>query len=156
VPLEELPVLSEEEARAVIVEAQCLLRAAGAREKEKEAPRRGLSSAKLTHKPNGSGGDFFARVNVAALANIEGWARTLFPRARFQPGTSAWRVSSEDLGRDLEEDISIHPEGIWDFGEEVPLAAVDLVMRYAGVGTAIDAALWLCRNLGITPKCSVT
>jgi hypothetical protein len=44
---------------------------------------------------------------LTVLANIEGWARALFPRARFQPGTGAWRVSSEDLGRDLEEDISI-------------------------------------------------
>jgi hypothetical protein len=106
----------------------------------------------LGHKPNGTGGGFFGQVNVTALANVDGWARALFPRARFQPGTGAWRVSSEDLGRALQEDISIHPGGIWDFGEEVPLTAVDLVMRHGVAEKAIDAALWLCSKLGIAPE----
>jgi Bifunctional DNA primase/polymerase, N-terminal len=141
VMIDKLPVVTEEQARAVIVEAERLLRTAGAKEKEKPK-----------QKPNGSGGGFFGQINTAALANIEIWARALFPRARLHAGTGAWRVSSEDLGRDLQEDISIHPGGIWDFGEEVSLTAVDLVMRYGDVEKAIDAALWLCGNLGIAPE----
>jgi hypothetical protein len=143
VPIAVLPVITEAQARDVINEAERLLHTVGAREKEK--PRQ-------EHKPNRCVDGLFGQVNTAALANIEAWVRALFPRARLQPGTGAWRVSSGDLGRDLEEDISIHPEGIWDFGEEAPLTAVDLVMRYADVEKAIDAALWLCGNLGIAPE----
>jgi hypothetical protein len=143
VPIAELPVIAEAQARDVINEAERLLRTVGAREKEK--PRR-------EYKPSSSGGSFFGQVNTAALANIEAWAPTLFHQARFQPGTGAWRVSSEDLGRDLDEDISIHPGGIWDFGEEAPLTAVDLVIRCASVGTALEAALWLCGKLRIKPS----
>jgi hypothetical protein len=142
VPIEELPVITETKARYVINDAERLLRTAGAGEKEK--PRQG-------HKPNGGGG-FFGRVNTAALANLEAWAPALFPQARFHPGTGAWRVSSEDLGRALQEDVSIHPGGIRDFGEEVPLTAIGLVMRHGAAATAIDAALWLCGNLGIAPQ----
>ena len=42
-------------------------------------------------------------VNSAALANLAAWVPELFPNAKLQPGTGAWRVSSKDLGRDLEE-----------------------------------------------------
>ncbi len=143
VPIAELPLITEAQARNAVNEAERLLRTVGAREKKK--PRQ-------EHKPNGSGGGFVGQVNMAALTNIEAWARALFPRARFQPGTGAWRVSSEDLGRALQEDISIHPEGIWDFGEELQLTAVDLAMRHGGAGKAIDAALWLCGNLGVAPE----
>lgn len=36
--------------------------------------------------------------------------------------------------------------------QEAPLTAVDLVMRYGDVEKEIDAALWLCGNLGIAPE----
>jgi hypothetical protein len=85
VPIAELPVIAEAQARAVINEAERLLRTVGAREKKKSSQE---------HKPNGSGGGFFGQVNMAALAKIEAWVRILFPQARFQPGTGAWRVSS--------------------------------------------------------------
>ena len=144
VPLEELPFVTEEQARAVIAEAEQILRAAGAREKEKPQPK--------PRKPNGHAGDFFHQVNTAALADIAAWARSLFLRARFEPGTGAWRISSKDLGRDLEEDISIHPDGIRDFGEEVRRSPIDVVIRYgAGIGTTVEAALWLCERLAIDP-----
>jgi hypothetical protein len=144
VAIGELPVVTEEQARGVITEAERLLRAAGAREKEKPRQER-------HHGPNGTGGGFFAQVNAGALKDIAAWARTLFPRARFEPGTGAWRVSSKDLGRDLEEDISIHPDGIRDFGKEEPLSPVDLVMRHAGTATPAEAALWLCERLRMDP-----
>jgi hypothetical protein len=109
VPLAELPVVTEGQVREVIGQIEQLLRKAGAK------PRR---EHKEPRKPNGSGGNFFELTNEAALADISLWARSLFPRARFEPGTNAWRVSSKDLGRHLEEDISIHPSGVRDFGEE--------------------------------------
>jgi hypothetical protein len=141
----DLPLITKEQARAIITEAERLLRAAGGREKEKPRAER--------HKANGAAGDFFSEVNAAALGDIGAWARLLFPRARFEPGTGAWRVSSKDLGRNLEEDISIHPDGVRDFGEETPLSAIDLVMRHGGCATALDAAQWLGDRLGINkPK----
>jgi hypothetical protein len=109
-----LPIVTEQQARAIVAAAEELLRSAGAAEKQKSQPER--------KKPNGQAGDFFAQVNTAALTGIRTWARYLFPKARFEPGTGAWRVSSKDLGRDFEEDISIHPEGIRDVGEEVRLS----------------------------------
>jgi RecA-family ATPase len=144
-PLEVLPIVSQGDARALVDLAEQFLRAAGAKEKEKPEP---------THPiPNGRPGNFFAQINAAALADIPAWARLLFPHARFEPGTGAWRVSSKDLGRSLEEDISIHPDGIRDFGEEAPLSAIDLAIRYGtGTATAVEAALWLCDQLGIQPS----
>jgi hypothetical protein len=131
VPITELPVVTEEQARTITAEAERMLRAAGAREKEKPRQRCG-------HAPNGFGGGFFVDVNAAALRDISAWARNVFPRARFEPGTGAWRVSSKDLNRDLEEDISIHPEGIQDFGEEIHLTAIDLVMQHGGQTSATE------------------
>jgi Bifunctional DNA primase/polymerase, N-terminal len=143
-PLNELPVVSEAAARAIIAEVEQILRDAGAVEKEKpQKPAR--------HKLNGAAGGFFSQVNSAALSDIAAWAVALFPKAKIE-STGAWRVSSGDLGRELEEDISIHPEGIRDFGEEVPLSAIDLVMRHhCDAQKALDAALWICERLNIDP-----
>jgi hypothetical protein len=146
-PLEELPVVTQEQCRALIAEAEQILRDAGAREKEKEAkPAR--------EKLNGAAGGFFSQVNNAALTDIGAWAPALFPKkAQLEPVTGAWRVSSEDLGRKLQEDISIHPDGIQDFGEEEGLTPIDLVMRHHGdAESALDAALWICERLNIDPQ----
>ena len=71
--------------------------------------------------PHGAGaqsseGDFFRRVKDASLANLGSWVPKFFPGAKFQSSTGAWRVSSKGLGRALEEDLSISPLGIVDFG----------------------------------------
>jgi Bifunctional DNA primase/polymerase, N-terminal len=142
-PLADLPAVTEEQARQIIIEAEHLLRAAGAKEKEKP-PRQ-------TRKHNGCAGDFFRQVNTAALSGIAIWVRVVFPRARFEPGTGAWRISSKDLNRGLEEDISIHPDGVRDFGEEEPLSPIDIVIQHGGAATPLQAALWLCDKLGIDP-----
>lgn len=99
-----------------------------------------------------AGGDpFFAAVKAAALADAGAWVPKLLPTATFQPGTEAWRVRSADLGRDLEEDLSIHPDGIRDFGEERGLSPLDLVMRWGEPDTPRAAADWLCEALGVDP-----
>ncbi|MBB3972519.1 VapE domain-containing protein [Hansschlegelia beijingensis] len=98
------------------------------------------------------GGGFFQEVNREALRNIEAWVADIFPQARFQEGTRAWRISSADLGRSLEEDISIHPQGVQDFGEERGRTPIDLVMEWGGAPDARRAALWLCEKLGADPN----
>jgi hypothetical protein len=147
VAITELPIVTEEMVREMLDEAERLLQEAGAIEKEKQTakrpPRRTAGSA--------GGSDFFRNVNSAALADIEGWVRRLFPTARFQLATGAWRVSSEDLGRLFEEDLSIHPDGVRDFGEEVPRSPIDLVIEYHGAKDALAAAKWLCEQLGVDP-----
>ena len=140
-----LPEVIEDQTRSVISEAERLLRAAGAK------PRREESKGPRKPKAHGFAGNFFKAVNEAALADIASWARAVFPRARLEPGTGAWRISSNDLGRDLEEDLSIHPDGIQDFGEEITLTAIDLVQRHGDAVTPIEAALWLCDKLRIDP-----
>jgi hypothetical protein len=94
---------------------------------------------------------FFRKVNTAALANIGCWVMELFPTAQHQPATGAWRISSADLGRDLEEDLSIHPDGVQDFGTEESLTPIDVVTRHGGKAAATQAAMWLCDRLGVTP-----
>ena len=59
-------------------------------------------------------------------------------------------LTSHDLYRALEEDISIHPDGIWDFGTEESKTPIDLVKEHRGVD-AKNAAFWLCEQLCIDP-----
>lgn len=144
VHLDELPAIDEEQARGFIEGAERLLRQAGAKEKERTKPN---GHDHTGHR--GQAGTFFLAVNRAALSDIKAWLRAIFPRARFEPGTGAWRVSSAELGRDLEEDISVHPDGIWDFGEEQPRTAIDIVLRYGNTAKPFEAAIWLCNKLGV-------
>jgi hypothetical protein len=97
-----------------------------------------------------AGEDFWSKVNAAALANRDAWVPVLHPKARKQ-ATGALRVSSRDLGRDREEDISYHADGIQDFGDEYGLTPIDAVRRFGDACDAADAALWLCRHLGVEP-----
>ncbi len=109
--------------------------------------------------------DFFGRVNEAAMSGLHAWVPVLFPTAREYHG--GFRVASVDLGRELEEDLSIVPDGIVDFGvadmgdeKEGKRTPIDLVLEWAGrifddpldaPTSPFDAALWLCECLE-TPK----
>jgi hypothetical protein len=100
---------------------------------------------------SGRAGDhFFANVNAAALAKLDAWVSALHPTAR-KHATGAWRVTSQDLGRGLEEDIAYHPNGIRDHGEEHGLTPIDAVLRYGDAVDAKAAAMWLCQKMGIEP-----
>jgi hypothetical protein len=118
----------------------------------------GIISAALAQLPPSSGGDFFRSVNTAALQNPGRWVPDLFgSMAKLQPGTGVWRVSSRNLGRNLQEDLSIAPTGIVDFGvadmgdrRHGKRTAIDLVIEHGGKN-ATDAAFWLCDRLGIGP-----
>ena len=58
------------------------------------------------------GKQFWRKVNYIAFQRLDAWVPEIFgSAARFEPGTGAYRISSQDLGRDLEEDLSISPAG---------------------------------------------
>ena len=97
-----------------------------------------------------SNSPFWRSIKDAALANLDAWVPLLFPEASYQPGTGAYRIKSSQLGRKLQEDLAIHPDGITDWGTRETLTAIDLVMWRNG-GTDKDAAFWLCDRLGRSP-----
>ena len=92
--------------------------------------------------------------------NISKWVRALFgDKVRLYSSTGAWRITSKDLGRNLEEDLSISQRGVWDFGTEKGGSPIDLVLEYGPLKkspivqpTAADAALWLCKQMGVAPE----
>jgi RecA-family ATPase len=95
----------------------------------------------------------WSSVKQVALENLSAWVPLLFPTARTYNG--GYRVSSKDLGRDLEEDLTIMPNGIKDFGvadmgdlNEGKRTAIDLVMEYHDCDK-FEAVDWLRDKLGI-------
>jgi hypothetical protein len=102
-----------------------------------------------THR-TGDSAPFWRAVNDAALADLDAWVPALLPKAKKQ-STGAWRVSSRDLGRNLEEDLSIHPNGIQDFGPEQACTAIDTVAQHLPTDPK-GAAMWLCDRLSIDPQ----
>ncbi|MGE3160405.1 MAG: hypothetical protein AB7K78_27270, partial [Xanthobacteraceae bacterium] len=69
-------------------------------------------------KANGahySGGDEYNELDTAALQNLGAWVRDLFGD-KVKKTVRGYRIPSAALGRDLQEDLSITPEGIVDFG----------------------------------------
>jgi hypothetical protein len=158
VPVDELPVIDRDKARQFIAAAEQMLRQAGAepRKKEEAKPARPFVSQtwpNVIHISEGraEGRTFFQAVNERALKDIDAWVPQIFPTARKQT-TGAWRVSSRDLGRNLEEDLSIHPDGIQDFGSEQAETPINLVIRSGKARDAVTAAHWLCDWLGIAPQ----
>lgn len=141
VPFADLPLLSGAAIDALIADAETILSRHGSPTVEQK---------RSTTRPT-TGGTFWQQVNSAALANIGAWASALFSTAKEEQGTGAWRVHSADLGRGLEEDISIHPDGIRDFGEEEPSTPISLVQKWGGAASPKDAAFWLCEKIGRDP-----
>ena len=171
VPLSDLPVVAEPALRAFLAAAEAVLRQAGGLTKqEREKATADAAAAEATQQPEpgpaaatakGKGtrkagdGEFFRQVNKAALGNIGAWFPVIFPSAVEQKGGltgGAWRVSSEALGRSLEEDLSMHPtEGGQDFGTRQGCSPIDVVIEWHHEPDAKAAALWLCEQLRIVP-----
>ncbi|EPE98595.1 bifunctional DNA primase/polymerase [Rhizobium grahamii] len=141
VPFYTLPEIDAETIDGFVADADLYLASVGVAVSKKAEP----------HVAQAIGGSFWRQVNSAALADPDRWVSNLFPYARQEAGTGAWRVTSEDLGRSLEEDISIHPDGIQDFGTEKTCTAIELVMDFGGAPTAKHAAFWLCERLARDP-----
>lgn len=167
VTLGELPVLTEGPLRGFLAAAEAVLRQAGGRTKkeieiaEKAAAGTAAPPQRLKASPTSNGAKdgsskFFAEVNRRALANIQPWFLALFPKGEEQVGSGltrgCWRISSSDLARSLEEDISVHPtEGGHDFGTGESCSPIDLAIEWAGAPAPKAAAFWICDKLGITP-----
>jgi hypothetical protein len=98
-----------------------------------------------------NGTDYFRQINDQALARLDVWVPALFPQAKYQPGTGAYRVSSLSLGRALQEDLSLAPSGIQDFGLGQGQTAIDVVMAHGSAPDAKSAARWLCAQMGWQP-----
>lgn len=106
----------------------------------------------VVHAGSGARTSYTGRINDAAMANLALWVPSIFPAAREYQG--GYRVSSEDLGRDLEEDLTIHPKGIKDFGvhdmgdaQEGKRTPIDLVMEHLNLPVG-EAAARLKEALG--------
>ncbi len=142
----------------VVAEKERIAKAAAARA-QAERPQAAKPTPgriwEATHPKN----QFWSNVNDRSFANLSAWVPVLFPSARAQPGTGGYRVSSHDLGRDLEEDLSITPAGGKDFGvadqgdsRGGARTAIGLVMEHGGAPTPKDAAFWLCEHLFVDPE----
>jgi hypothetical protein len=112
------------------------------------SPRRAMLGATPTNS------SVWRTLNDAALQNMDAWVPAIFPKAvRNEHG---YRITSASLGRDLEEDISIHRKGIKDFGvhdlgdaRRGGRTAIDLIIEHQGC-SLIEAAEWLGERLGIS------
>jgi hypothetical protein len=111
-------------------------------------------------KPQGNGYDAgrpktdFEQLNTDALNNLDAWVPKLFPAAVRRDGDKGWRVSSADLGRDLDEDLSFAPNGIKDFGVHDTgdpnggrRTPINVVMEWKKYDFKA-AVRWLCEALG--------
>jgi hypothetical protein len=105
----------------------------------------------LKKHPGPSGSDFFADLNTTALQRLDFWVPSLHPTAKKQADGS-WRVTSKALGRNLEEDLVFHPDGIRDHGLEYGLTAIDAAISYGVAVDAKQAAMWLCQRIGVEPS----
>ncbi len=153
---DELPIITEDK----VVEA---MRVFERMAEEAGLVRRGTGGGSSAPKPPkdrtpAEDDDFFGRVNEAAMSSLRSWVPVLFPCAREYQG--GFRVSSVDLGRHLEEDLSLVPDGIVDFGvadmgddRQGKRTPIDVVMEWSvklfdepfdAPSTPFDAALWLC------------
>jgi putative DNA primase/helicase len=101
-----------------------------------------------------AGGNDFERVNQVAMGSLSAWVTALLPGAVARgPG---FRVTSKALGRDLQEDLSITPEGIVDFGvadmgdpKMGSRTPIDLVMEWLPASKPVDALKWLAQRIGV-------
>ena len=133
-------------------------------EPKKSTSERATEQMHVHRTVNGSDGyteSFFTRANTEALRNLTAWVPSVFPRAEYKQVSGMWvyRVTSADLGRDLEEDLSISPKGIKDWGvhdlgdfnggRRTP---INLLIEAGHSRRPDDAALWLCGKMRISPE----
>jgi len=156
----ELPVITEDQVAQAMAEFDRLALEVGLVKVVKSKPAGTLAAIDRPDREPPADDDFFGRVNEAALAQLGAWVPVLFPAARDYQG--GYRVASVDLMRDLEEDLSLVPEGIVDFGvadmgdeREGKRTAIDVVLEWAprmlddafSITSPFEAALWLCDQM---------
>jgi hypothetical protein len=96
------------------------------------------------------------KLNSEAIRRYSDWVPKIFPAA--QKTANGYHVTSADLGRDLEEDLSFHAGGIKDFGVHDmgdprggSRTPIDIVEQYLHKNFE-DAVRWLAQKLGLDPK----
>ena len=97
-------------------------------------------------------------LNAEALARLDDWVPAVFGDKARKQASGGYRVSSKDLGRDLEEDLSLTPEGIKDFGvadqgdeRQGKRSPIDVVMEHTKAKDLDAAFAWLSQKLGRKP-----
>ena len=164
----DLPLISEDEARKIFLDLSGLL-VSDFGFVLKRATKGKNSGGRPRDEFNGEEPTtFWGRVNQAALQRLGAWVPKMFPDAIFYENTGAYRIKPEMLKRSCQEDLSITPRGITDWGtwdtsdeREGRRSAIDIVMewgQFAGItsGTLAwkekEAAHWLCEQLSIEVK----
>jgi Family of unknown function (DUF5906)/RepB DNA-primase N-terminal domain len=107
--------------------------------------------------PSGDLSEKWKQLNSEALRRLSDWVPSVFQHAT-RTSQGGFRISSAALGRDLEEDLSIHPTGIVDFGvhdlgdwRRGKRTPVDLVEQYLRKDFK-EAVRWLASQLGLNPQ----
>src|SRR6516164_1077390 len=97
------------------------------------------------------------KLNDAAIRRYSDWVPDIFPTASGS-GNGGYRVTSADLGRDLEEDLSYHKDGIKDFGVHDmgdsrggKRSPIDIVEEWLHKDFT-EAVRWLAEKLGLDPN----
>ena len=148
---------------------------------ELEAKKRAESKPSGTLSPNSKGHiagtsmlvtqdgskSFWDKVNDLAMQDLGSWVPNLFAGCDLRAYHDGFRVPSGELDRDNEEDISIVPEGIVDFGvadqddaRQGKRTPMDLVMEWGHkffedplqVSDLKSAAFWLCEQMKVKPE----
>src|SRR5262249_4626739 len=96
------------------------------------------------------------KLNTEAIRRYSDWVPDIFARAD-KSGAGGYRVTSAELGRDNEEDLSFHPGGIGDWGvhdlgepRQGGGAPIDIVEQYLHKDFK-EAVRWLAQKLGRDP-----
>lgn len=122
--------------------------------REKRKPKTAPAQPASGRSPRAALTDF-QRANEMAIGNLDAWVPLLFPSAKRT--SMGYRVTSEMLGRSLQEDLSITSLGIVDFGvadqgdaRSGARTPLDLVLEWGGHGKPADALHWLAGAVGLT------
>lgn len=100
---------------------------------------------------SGEGETYWREINDTALKNLPAWVpalglKKLHKRGNGYRAVAHWRVEANSNGKG--EALSIHPEGITDWGTNDNYTPIDLVMIATG-GDIYHATAFLCDKLGI-------
>ncbi|CAI2931885.1 DUF3987 domain-containing protein [Aminobacter niigataensis] len=95
-----------------------------------------VASSSKSERPEKSAPPYSPEVAIRreVLARYKDWLADVLPLpAGAQLG---WRITSDDLGRELEEDLEIYPDGIFDHGSERTHDPISLICEFGAIDDA--------------------